>query len=130
MKHGLVGTADLINWERLEYGSDHPRGVDGATLDEYAALNTHLWRVYVLSRTKQAVFPLVRSHLDTLTTSLQQSQRTDAHSRLCLLAADLFQLAGEICFDANRYTVGAQLRALGAEVQDLGILADKADDAV
>ncbi len=30
-------------------------------------------------------------------------------------------------FDANRYTIGAQLAALGAEVRDLGILADKAD---
>ncbi len=29
-------------------------------------------------------------------------------------------------YDANRYTIGAQLAALGAEVRDLGILADKA----
>ena len=30
-------------------------------------------------------------------------------------------------FDANRYTIGTQLAALGADVQDLGILADKPD---
>ncbi|HYG85081.1 MAG TPA: gephyrin-like molybdotransferase Glp [Azospirillum sp.] len=30
-------------------------------------------------------------------------------------------------YDANRYTIGAQLEALGADVQDLGILADKSE---
>jgi hypothetical protein len=49
------------------------------------------------------------------------------HRRLCALAADLFQLAGEIHFDANRYTEAAHCYALaasaGKEAEDLDLWA-------
>ena len=104
----LGGLADWpLSDERL-------RGRDGGALEDYAALNAHLWQVFVLSRSKPAVFPLIKSHLDTVTTSLQQTQHTDDRRRLCVLAADLFQLAGEVCFDANHYTEAAHCYTLAA----------------
>lgn len=65
---------------------------------QYEALNTHLWQVYALSTSKRLVYPLVRQQLGLLTGSLERSHSEAAHQRLCVLAGDLFQLAGEIFF--------------------------------
>lgn len=110
----VTGLAGLADGPLLGDAAPRPRGVDGADLDDYANLNAHLWQVFILSRSKSAVFPLVKSHLDTLTTSLQQPQSSQAHRQLCVLVAELFQLAGEICFDANRYTEAAHCYTLAA----------------
>ncbi|MEV7907751.1 hypothetical protein AB0P04_39690, partial [Streptomyces anulatus] len=81
--------------------------LDIADLGEYELLNNHLWQVFTLSKTKQAVYPLVREQLGVLTAALKRSQSTATHQRLCALAGSLFQLAGEIFFDVNRYTDAA-----------------------
>jgi tetratricopeptide (TPR) repeat protein len=74
----------------------------------------HLWRVFVLSRTKHVVFPLVRDQLDVLTRSFGRASGPATYHRLCELTASLFQLAGEILFDANQYTDAAQCYTLAA----------------
>jgi hypothetical protein len=99
----FVGLADLA----ADWPDERAHGLDGAALKDYAALNDHLRHVFMLSRSKPAVFPLAKSHLDTLTTSLQQSHEAEARQRLSVLLADLLQLAGEVCFDANHYTEAA-----------------------
>lgn len=60
---------DNIDWERLDYFADRGGILDSQAVEEYASLNMHLWRVFVLSRTKRVVFPLVRDQLDILTSS-------------------------------------------------------------
>lgn len=90
------------------------RSVDGSLLAEYAALNSHLWRAFVLSRSKAAVLPLVRSHLDTLVDCLRRSNRPESHRELCVLIGELFQLAGEVYFDLNRYADAAQCYTMSA----------------
>ena len=87
---------------------------DAATLDEYAALNGHLWRVFALSQSKAQALPLVRSQFDVLTEGLAHSGSLAAHTRLCTLTADLLQLAGEILFDGNSYTEAAHCYTLAA----------------
>jgi transcriptional regulator with XRE-family HTH domain len=88
--------------------------VERATMDEYTLLNACLWRVFALSRTKRSALPPVREQLDVLVGAFQQPHSAATHQRLCELAADLFQLAGEILFDGNRYTDAALCYTLAA----------------
>ena len=95
-------------------GADRPHKVDPADLDEYEQLNSHLWRVFALAKSKRAVYPVVRQQLDRLTSTLQRSHSDATHRRLCTLTSDLFQLAGEVFFDSNRYTDAAHCYTLAA----------------
>ncbi|MEU3736051.1 helix-turn-helix transcriptional regulator [Streptomyces sp. NPDC032198] len=77
----------------------------------FAAMNDHLWQVFLLARSKQAVYPLVHDQTAALTDSLADGR----NSRLLIAAAgDLFQLAGELAFDQNRYTDAAAAYGLAA----------------
>ncbi|WP_217129342.1 helix-turn-helix transcriptional regulator [Streptomyces sp. AC558_RSS880] len=82
---------------------------DGAA--DFRAMNAHLWQVYQLARTKQGVYPIVRDQLAALAEELEGSRDT---SGLCVAAGDLFQLAGELAFDQNRYTDAAASYTLAA----------------
>lgn len=85
-----------------------------ATLTEYDRLNTHLWQAFAQSQSKRDVMPLVRHQLDVLTGHLQRSQPPSTHQQLCRLAGDLFQLCGEILFDADCYSEAAHSYVLAA----------------
>ncbi|MER0446189.1 transcriptional regulator [Streptomyces sp. Edi4] len=75
-------------------------------------MNEHLWRVYQLARSKAAVHPMVREQLSSLTACL--ASRSGATDQLCVAAGDLFQLAGELAFNANRHTDAAASYSLAA----------------
>ncbi|WP_031066967.1 helix-turn-helix domain-containing protein [Streptomyces sp. NRRL WC-3742] len=77
-------------------------------------LNSHLWRVFGLSDSKQAVYPMVRHQLGLLAKGLGEGQSDASRRQLCMLVGDLYQLAGEIFFDANRYTDAAHCYTLAA----------------
>ncbi|MEV7781938.1 helix-turn-helix transcriptional regulator [Kitasatospora sp. NPDC088351] len=98
-------------------GSDKPSSRPGtaASLAETGPeLNTCLWKVFGLSDSKQAVYPMVRHQLGLLAKGLGESQNDASRQQLCALAGDLYQLAGEIFFDANRYTDAAHCYTLAA----------------
>jgi transcriptional regulator with XRE-family HTH domain len=80
---------------------------DAADTGQYALLNAHLWQVFALARSKRLVYPLVRDQLSLLTGQLEQTRTARARQQLCVIACELFQLAGEIFFDSNRYTDAA-----------------------
>lgn len=96
-------------------GSPTPPGPDpchGAA-SAFSQMNEHLWRVYQLARSKASVLPIVHEQLSALNRTLRG--RSDAEvPRLCRAAADLFQLAGELAFDDNRYSDAAASYALAA----------------
>jgi transcriptional regulator with XRE-family HTH domain len=83
-------------------------------LRHYADLNAHLWQVFGLSQTKRLVFDLVHDQLDVLVAQLDRTQSLAAHRELCVLMCELFQLAGEILFDSDRYTDAAHCYTLAA----------------
>jgi tetratricopeptide (TPR) repeat protein len=91
-----------------------PGPVDAVMLDEYERMNAHLWQVFGLSQSKRVVYPLVRQQLGLLTAGLERASTGEAHRRLCILVGDLFQLAGEIFFDGNRYLDAAHCYTLAA----------------
>jgi len=103
-----------IDWERLDYFASRASKLDSQAVDEFAALNTNLWRVFVLSRTKKVVLPLVRDHLDVLISSLERADSLAMYQRMCELVSSLFQLSGEILFDGNEYTEAAHCYTLAA----------------
>ncbi|HET9255286.1 MAG TPA: helix-turn-helix transcriptional regulator, partial [Pseudonocardiaceae bacterium] len=103
--------------EQLDHSSDSSTTssrFDNVTVDDCTALNEHLWRVFVLSKSKGAVLPLVRDQLEMLIIGLSRSREFSTHRRLCALTSELLQLAGEIFFDANRYSDAAYCYTLAA----------------
>ncbi|TMR95650.1 helix-turn-helix transcriptional regulator [Nonomuraea basaltis] len=73
-------------------------------IEQHALLSGHLWQVFALSKSKRLVYPLVHDQLRLLVKQMGQARSARARHQLCVLACDLFQLAGEICFDSDRYT--------------------------
>ncbi|QTE00474.1 helix-turn-helix transcriptional regulator [Streptomyces cyanogenus] len=69
--------------------------------DDFERMNGHLWQVYQLARAKHSVRSIVQSQLGALNDALRGGG--DRANVFCLAAGDLFQLAGELAFDANRY---------------------------
>lgn len=78
-------------------------------------MNSHLWQVFALSESKRTVYPVVRKQLDLLTGGLDRAHTVTAHQRICVLAGDLLQLAGEVLFDADRYTDAVHCYELAAD---------------
>ncbi|MEU2822038.1 helix-turn-helix transcriptional regulator [Streptomyces bacillaris] len=89
-------------------------GVRSGVPADFARMNSHLWQVYQLSRCKGAVYPVVRDQLATLNEALAVPR--GSVEPLLHAAADLFQLAGEVAFDAGRYSDAAASYALAASV--------------
>ncbi|WP_242908192.1 hypothetical protein [Actinomadura terrae] len=89
-------------------------------IDQFELLNSHLWQVFALSPAKRAVHPAVREQLGLLTAALRDARSHEEHVRLCVLAGDLLQLAGEIMFDANRYVEAAHCYKLAADASKEG----------
>jgi transcriptional regulator with XRE-family HTH domain len=96
-----------LDWERMHHFANHARRPDERTLEQYAALQGHLWRTFACPGSRGASFRMVQNQLEVLTRNLEQSHGPTMHQRLCALAGDLFQLAGEILFDANQYADAA-----------------------
>jgi transcriptional regulator with XRE-family HTH domain len=89
-------------------------GVRRGAPADFTRMNSHLWQVYQLARSKGSVYPIIRDQLSTLNEALAD---TRGNSRPLLnAAADLFQLAGEVAFDANRYADAAASYSLAASV--------------
>ncbi|MBW1602186.1 helix-turn-helix transcriptional regulator [Streptomyces sp. JJ66] len=98
----------------LEEAEALTEGVRRGAPADFTRMNSHLWQVYQLARSKGSVYPIVRDQLSTLNEALAD---TRGNSRpLLSAAADLFQLAGEVAFDANRYTDAAASYSLAASV--------------
>ncbi|MFI9787256.1 helix-turn-helix transcriptional regulator [Kitasatospora sp. NPDC051984] len=94
--------------------SPHRCGVAEGLAETGPELNSNLWRVFSLTDSKKAVYPMVRHQLGLLAKGLEESRTDYLHKRLCLLVGDLYQLAGEIFFDANRYADAAHCYTLAA----------------
>jgi tetratricopeptide (TPR) repeat protein len=100
--------------DQLDYPSITLRRFDNVTADDCKKLNEHLWSVFVLSKSKGPVLPLVRDQLEMLIVGLSRSRELSTHRQLCALTSELLQLAGEIFFDANKYSDAAYCYTLAA----------------
>ncbi|KJK50078.1 DNA-binding protein [Streptomyces sp. NRRL F-4428] len=80
----------------------------------FEQMNSHLWQVYQLARSKGSVYPVIRDQLTALNEALAAGRVR--YQALLSVSADLFQLAGEVAFDGNRYTDAAASYSLAAAV--------------
>lgn len=87
-------------------------------VDGYTRLNNHLWQTFASTSAKATMRAVVGEQLRMLTASLSQPHGPTTRRRLCSLAGDLFQLAGEIHFDATDYTAAAHCYTLAAEASE------------
>jgi transcriptional regulator with XRE-family HTH domain len=82
--------------------------------EAHERMNSHLWQVFSLSRSKRALQPVVREQLCELASSIRNTTSYREHRSLCAVAGSLFQLAGEIFFDSNHYAEAAHCYTLAA----------------
>jgi tetratricopeptide (TPR) repeat protein len=87
---------------------------DRRSVEQLARLNTALWARFAVATAKIQLFPAIHEHLGSLTAALRHAQPILVRQRLCFLTADMFQLAGEVLFDSNRYAEAAQSYSLAA----------------
>ncbi|WP_399088073.1 helix-turn-helix transcriptional regulator [Streptomyces sp. BBFR2] len=80
---------------------------------DFQRMNGYLWKVYQLARSKNSVSPVVQDQLGVLTDTFRSGSPRQTEA-LCGAAGDLFQLAGELAFDRNRYTDAASAYTLAA----------------
>ncbi|MEU1277342.1 helix-turn-helix transcriptional regulator [Streptomyces sp. NPDC005805] len=107
----ISGALAALPVEEVEALTD---GVRRSNPADFTRMNGHLWQVYRLARSKGSVSPVVRDQLTALSEALD-GPGSEARSLLGA-AADLFQLAGEVAFDANRYADAAASYTLAASV--------------
>jgi tetratricopeptide (TPR) repeat protein len=94
-----------------EAGGREPPAVESAPGHDDDA-SARLWRIYAQASPKASVLPLVNDELRLVTARLRYAGR--ARVRLCAMASELFQLAGEIAFDRDRYGDAAHCYTMAA----------------
>jgi tetratricopeptide (TPR) repeat protein len=82
--------------------------------EELSDFNTHLWQVFGLSATKYLVYPLAQDQLHVVIDRLDNAESESEHRQVCILASELFQLAGEIFFDSDLYSDATHCYKLAA----------------
>jgi tetratricopeptide (TPR) repeat protein/DNA-binding XRE family transcriptional regulator len=97
-----------IDWDRLGDTLSHPSHLTGESLEDYAAINRQLWWDFRAASQKEVVLGGTLAQIRQLQYLLNSFPREAYHQQLCLLLSDVFQLAGEVCFDSNLYTDAAQ----------------------
>ncbi|MEV1008779.1 transcriptional regulator [Streptomyces sp. NPDC049881] len=92
-------------------------GDSGQPLDaigSHQRMNSHLWQVFGLATTKRTVYPVVQGQLAELVENMRRAVTGTKYKELCAAAGSLFQLAGEIHFDSNRYADATHSYSLAA----------------
>ncbi|MFL6075281.1 MAG: hypothetical protein ACJ73S_17960 [Mycobacteriales bacterium] len=103
----LVALPPALDAERLGHVVEGSRPLDTFAMCALDRFDSYLWGVFGLAQAKASVFPIVRQQVGVLTQNLDRPQTEATRRHLHALTASLFQLAGEICFDRNRYTDAA-----------------------
>jgi len=109
----LPPLAASVDTERMEAITAGAAVLDSAAVDDFARLNVHLWQVYGLTQQKRTLLPLVREQLGVLCDGLNRAHPRD-RPRICQLVSELYQLTGEVFFDADQYADAAQCYLLAS----------------
>lgn len=116
---GAAGVAlilpPIVDWERVEATIARPSLLDEAFLSDLEAINVSYWGVYRTAVRKSLVLDGVLGHLKTLADLLREPASEEVHKQMRILASDLAQLAGEIWFDANEYTIAQSCYSFAAD---------------
>ena len=111
----------LLSVAATNLALSHPAGDrddalrDDAPLTQLVAANAALWVAFGKATQKPAMLAAVRDQARIVAVELGAASREGHHRRVCAVAGDLFQLAGEVFFDANRYSEAAQCYGVAVE---------------
>ncbi len=92
-----------LDWEKIEQTFTRPSQLDEAGLRDLEAICTYYWSIFKVAFSKKDVLDGVLGQLKTFIGLIKSSHPASTHRRLCTLASNLSQLAGEIFFDMNEY---------------------------
>ena len=106
--------ASSANADIDRFTSPAPGRLGRAALADLAAFNTGLWARFVMAQVKADVASAAWDQIRRLTEALRRPQSTIVRRQLCTLSADIFQLVGELMFDANRYADAGHCYTLAA----------------
>jgi tetratricopeptide (TPR) repeat protein/transcriptional regulator with XRE-family HTH domain len=101
-----VTSQTLLNaqpWERLSKALAKPSSIDEATLAELEAITKSYWTLRARSASPDLLHGIL-GHLETLTQFLQSSLLPTTRNRLCTLAGETAQIAGQTFFDMHDYS--------------------------
>ncbi|MFS8199517.1 helix-turn-helix transcriptional regulator [Streptomyces sp. CWNU-52B] len=108
----ILTVSGALNALPVEEAEALTEGVRRGAPADFTRMNRHLWQVYRLARSKNSVCLVVRDQLTMLNEALAGNH--GSARPLLRAAADLFQLAGEVAFDGNRYADAAASYSLAA----------------
>jgi hypothetical protein len=94
-----------IDRERLSRVISTPSLLEEPVLLDLEAIHRHYWSIYRLSSSKSTVLDGFLGQLKTVTGLLGDARGVSLQSGLGILASDLAQLAGEVFFDTNDYSM-------------------------
>lgn len=103
-----------LDWERIGSALAHPARMDASAIQGLETMNRQYWQAYRAASKKSAILDDVLAHLNDLTQALREVRTASQLTQLCVLAADLAQLCGEIFFDATSYAEAAQCYTFAA----------------
>jgi transcriptional regulator with XRE-family HTH domain len=106
------GLSDEASGELGRHAAGAP--LTAAAAAELEAVNVRLWKAIAGAPSKVNMFPAVRAQAARLTEAARRPQRGQIRRTVSALISDVFQLAGEILFDANRYGDAEQCYTLAA----------------
>lgn len=96
-----------LDWERIGDALAHPARIDLPVLQDLEKMNREIWQSYRAASQKSVILSDALTHLNAVTQALCDVRVSSLRNPLCILAADLAQLLGEIFFDASLYTDAA-----------------------
>jgi transcriptional regulator with XRE-family HTH domain len=93
----------FVDWERIEDALEKPSHFDTVLIQEFEAINSQYWNLYLAAASKSLVLDGVLGQFKMLVQFLREPHTPHMHQQLCALSSNLSQLAGEIFFDRHEY---------------------------
>jgi len=92
-----------VDWERMSDVFTKYSQLETLVVQDLEAITTHYGSLYLTTSSKSSVVDGIVCQLRMLMQFLKRSHTASIHQRLCALASELAQLAGEIFFDMHTY---------------------------
>ena len=107
---GLAGAALILplpelDWDALEGALQKPTQMNKQVIIDLRKITNSYWNVFRVSSSKSIVLDGVLGQIRMVTGFLNEAHPKAFHRPLCAIASNLGQLAGEIFFDLNDYSM-------------------------
>lgn len=117
---GLAGAALILplpdlDWDALEGTLQKSTNMNKQVIIDLKKITNSYWHVFRASSSKSIVLDGVLGQIKMVTGFLNEDHPRAFHRTLCAIASNLAQLAGEIFFDLNDYSMAQSCYVFAAE---------------